>query len=197
MGGQMNPAMMQQMQNMMGGMNRQTGSPNPQGQMNPAMMQQMQMQQMQHMQQQQPGAGFGGNQNMMNSAGQRTPGFNAQDQLAFEQQKYEQRSGSMGAGRMAGGFGPAGPTSWEGMYDEVPQPNIPSGPSGGRSGSVHSGRGGHSRGRQGSSQPPTQPSNAPLNAPTGPKNAGKPGANYRGGGRNTNYRHNPYGHGRG
>jgi RNA-binding protein Musashi len=134
---------------------------------------------------------------MMSSAGPR-PAYNAQEQLAFEQQKYEQqRGGSMGAARMAGGFGPGGPTSWEGMYDEVPAPPIPSGPSGGRAGSAHSGRGGHNRGRQGSSQPPAQPSNAPLNAPTGPKNAGKPGANYRGGGRNSTFRHNPYGHGRG
>jgi RNA-binding protein Musashi len=83
------------------------------------------------------------------------------------------------------------------MYDEVPQPSIPAGPSG-RMGSAPARGGGYNRGRQGSSQPPVQPSNAPANAPTGPKNAGKPGANYRGGGRGGgNYRHNPYGHGRG
>ena len=44
------------------------------------------------------------------------------------------------------GFSPyqqGGPTSWEGMYDEVPQPNIPSGPQGmTRAGSM--GRGMHS-----------------------------------------------------
>ncbi|KAF2478221.1 RNA-binding domain-containing protein [Lindgomyces ingoldianus] len=212
MGGQMNPAMMQQMMAMQqGGMNRpQSGSPHPQaqmggqmgGQMNPAMMQQMQQMQQMQMQQQQAGAGFGGNQAMAAAANR--PAYTAQEQLAFEQQKYEQQQ----ARRMqqaAGYGGQGGPTSWEGMYDDIPQPVMPpQGPSGGRVpnqnfGHGH-GRGGqHNRGRQGSSQPPTQPSNAPPNAPTGPKNPNKPGINYRGGGRNSNnYRHNPYGqHGRG
>ncbi|KAF2746851.1 RNA-binding domain-containing protein [Sporormia fimetaria CBS 119925] len=198
MGGQMNPAMMQQMQSMMGGMNRPTGSPLPQGQMNPM----MQMQQMQQMQMQQQGGGGGGaggfgpnNNNMMGGPGAAAnrPGYNAQEQLAFEQQKFEQQQGRRSG---SGGFGSQGPTSWEGMYDEVPQPSIPSGPSGRMSqGPGRGGHAGYNRGRQGSSQPPAQPSNAPANAPTGPKNAGKPGANYRGGGRNTNYRHNPYSHG--
>jgi RNA-binding protein Musashi len=197
----MNPAMMQQM--MGAGMNRNTGS--PQGGMNPAMMQQMQQMQQMQMQQQQ-GGGYGGQQGMMGGgpAGGPRPAYNAQEQLAFEQQKYEQQQ----ARRMqqqAGYGGQGGPTSWEGMYDDIPQPSIPSGPgSAGRGGFGHGGgrggAGGHQRGqRQGSSQPPSGPSNAPANAPTGPKNAGKPGANYRGGGRNTNnFRHNPYGgHGRG
>lgn len=202
MGGQMNPAMMQQM---MAGMNRGTGSPLQQNQMNPAMMQQMQQMQQMQMQQQQGGGGYGQGGAMMD--GPNRPAYNAQEQLAFEQQKYEQQQ----ARRMqqsAGYGGQGGPTSWEGMYDDIPQPSIPSGPSSGGGGGGggrmnqnfgHGGRGGHARGRQGSSQPPSQPSNAPANAPTGPKNAGKPGANYRGGGRSQggNYRHNPYGHGRG
>jgi RNA-binding protein Musashi len=86
--------------------------------------------------------------------------------------------------------GGGGPTSWEGMYDEVPQPNV-----GGR---VSAGSGGVIRnltpmngkpaaapkgpGASTSTTTPTpQPSNAPANAPTGPKNAGRPGANFRGG----------------
>ena len=213
MGGQMNPAMMQQMMAMqqMGrpqGMSP-TGSPHPQspntqaamqnmGQMNPAMMQQMQqMQQMQMQQQasqQGPGAGgYGTNPAMMNqmAAAAGRPGFNAQEQLAFEQQKYEQQQARR-LQQHAGYGGQGGPTSWEGMYDDVPQPNLP--PAGPAARAVQSGGGGFGRqmspaqggraGRQGSSAPPpVQPSNAPANAPTGPKNAGKPGANYRGGGR--------------
>ncbi|KAF2195863.1 hypothetical protein K469DRAFT_546171 [Zopfia rhizophila CBS 207.26] len=188
MNGQMNPAMMQQMMMQQGGgiSRPQSGSPHPQSpssmsqmnQMSPAMMQQMQ--QMQQMQmQQQGGGGYGGNPAMM---GSQRPGYNAQEQLAFEQQKYEQQQ----ARRMqqaAGYGGQGGPTSWEGMYDDIPQPAMPpQGPSGGRMNqNFHKGH--QNRNRGGSSQPPVQPSNAPVNAPTGPKNAGKPGANYRGGGR--------------
>ncbi|KAH3920348.1 hypothetical protein HBI56_068910 [Parastagonospora nodorum] len=160
MGG-MNPMQMQQMQAQMmnGGMNRNTGSPNPQnmmGGMNPMMQQQM-------------------------MAGGPNGGMNNQDQLAFEQQKYEQQQQ-----RRMQQQGPYGGTpAWEGMYEDMPQP--PSGP--GRGGFK-----GNQRGRQGSSQPPGGPANAPINAPTGPKNAGKPGANYRGGGRHTGgFRHQPYG----
>ncbi|KAF2272198.1 RNA-binding domain-containing protein [Westerdykella ornata] len=189
---QMNPAMMPQM---MAAMNPQAGSPLPQGQMNP-MMQMQQMQQMQ-MQQQQQGGGYGDGSSMMGPGGNR-PGYNAQEQMAFEQQKYEQQQRQMHQGY--GGQG--GPTSWEGMYDDIPQPSIPAGPSGrasqipGHGGRGGGGAGGYNRGRQGSSQPPTQPSNAPLNAPTGPRNAGKPGANYRGGGRHGGgFRHSPYGGG--
>ncbi|KAH7118736.1 RNA-binding protein [Dendryphion nanum] len=205
-GGQMNPMMAQ---GMMGGMNpmgQQAGQMgmNPMGQMNPAMMQQMQ--QMQQQQQQQSGGnGQGGgfspqSVGMMGNnsqGGQQRPPYNAGEQLAFEQQKYEQQQ----ARRMqqqAGYGGQGGPTSWDGMYDDMPQPNIPAGPGGGGRGGFGGGRGGGGRQRQGSSQPPTQVHNAPANAPTGPKNAGKPGANYRGGGRNTGgFRHNPYGGGRG
>ncbi|KAF2728131.1 hypothetical protein EJ04DRAFT_110408 [Polyplosphaeria fusca] len=180
MGGGMNPMMAQMMAQGGGG-----NSPF-QGQMNPAMMQQMQ--------QMQGGGGgnFGGNMMDGGQAGQggpNRPAYNAHEQLAFEQQKYEQQQ----ARRMqqsAGYGGQGGPTSWEGMYDDIPQPSIPAGPSG-RGGF---GPRGGARSRQGSSQPPA--GNAPANAPTGPKNAGKPGANYRGGGRGGGgYRHNPYGKG--
>jgi len=156
------------------------------------MIQQMQQMQQMQMQQQasQQGPGFNGNAAMMNQMGPAAlrPGYNAQEQLAFEQQKYEaQQARRMQQG---GGFGgQGGPTSWEGMYDDVPQPPMP--PQGPAARVANQGGGfgrqaspAHSRqSRQGSSAPPIQPSNAPANAPTGPKNAGKPGSNYRGGGR--------------
>jgi RNA-binding protein Musashi len=130
-GGGMNPAMMQQMQMkqmqqqmQMGNNQPQQGvmspssqSPGPQA-MNPAMMQQMQ-QQMQNQ-----GQGQGQDQ------GQGGPGYNAHEQIAFEQQKYEQQQVNRAA-MDTSGYSPyqqGGPTSWEGMYDEVPQPNIPTGP---------------------------------------------------------------------
>ncbi|KAK1148301.1 hypothetical protein N8T08_010110 [Aspergillus melleus] len=216
MGG-MNPAMMQQqmqmkqMQQMQMGNNQQQGSisppsqsPTPQGMqnmMNPAMMQQMQqMQQMQNQGQGSPSGGsmtgqmgsMGGNNSPgnMNVGGNYTgvrggPGYNAHEQIAFEQQKYEQQQARRAIETRA--FSPyqqGGPTSWEGMYDEVPQPNIPTGPQAmTRAGSM--GRG-----------PTPQPqSAAPANAPTGPKNAGKPGANYRGGGRGGHRGFHPYARG--
>ena len=218
MGG-MNPAMMQQMQAMqqmkaMQAMQQQQNqargsqSPLPQSPgmggmqgMNPAMMQQMQ--QMQQMQMQQAaaqaggGAGFGGGPmgaspqpgmggfGPAGPAGGRrgTPGYNAQDQLAFEQQKYEQQQARRAAqeAQQMQSYG-GGPTSWEGMYDDVPQPNMGGG--GGRGGGG-GGRGGN-RGSQGPQAAP------PANAPTGPKNAGKPGANYRGGGRGGHRGFHPY-----
>lgn len=182
MGG-MNPMAMQQMM-MAQQQNRNTGSPNPQnmmgGGMNP-MMQQMMMQ----------GNNGNGGQNMMPNNGPR-PAYTAQEQMAFEQQKFEQQQ--QRRMQQQGGYsGAGGPTAWDGMYEDMPQPgnNIPSGPSGGRGG--FKGNGGRGV-RQGSSQPPSGPANAPANAPTGPKNAGKPGANYRGGGRHTGgFRHQPYG----
>ena len=128
------------------------------------------------------GAGTGG------SGGRRgTPGYNAKDQLMFEQHKYEQQHA-----RRAGpetNYQQGGPMSWEGMYDDVPQPSSGSGSGsgGGGSGSGGSGRnahhGGQSRNGRGGPVRTPQPSAAPANAPTGPKNAGVPGANYRGGGR--------------
>lgn len=195
----MTPQMMalwwQQMQRMMGmymgggapGM--MGGAPNM-GQMNPQMMQQMYMQ----MQQKQNGGvtGPGGNNSPMNAmnggaggnnspmpnapagpAGanrQGTPGsMNPQQQQMFEQQKYAQ-----------GGQG-----QWDGMYDDG---NNMGQDGGNMGGGFNGGRGrGRFRGRGGGAghfqdkQPPSGPSNAPVNAPTGPKNAGQPGANYRGG----------------
>ncbi|KAJ5590077.1 hypothetical protein N7450_004049 [Penicillium hetheringtonii] len=150
-------AMMQQQMNMAGG----GGMGGGMGGMNPAMMQQMQqMQQMQRQQMgskpsndeshdatssgpgpinpgsdsaspnphaqfnRQAGAGAG--------AGAGGPGYNAQEQIAFEQQKYEQQQARRVMDNRS--FSPyqqgGGPTSWEGMYDEVPQPNIPTGPQG-------------------------------------------------------------------
>ncbi|MCJ1439102.1 hypothetical protein MMC27_008493 [Xylographa pallens] len=196
------------------------GMQNMQG-MNPAMMQQMQqMQQMQMQSQQvQGGAGFGAQMNggkpvptgpsigggfgaagatgpAGGGARRGTPGYNAQEQLMFEQQKYEQqqaRRAAQEAQQMQYGNGP---TSWEGMYDDVPQPNLGGGQGGmgrgmqqggfnrqmsqGSNGSGHKGPQQQNRGSQGPQAPKEAP---PANAPTGPKNAGVPGANYRGGGR--------------
>ncbi|GIZ48590.1 hypothetical protein CKM354_001164300 [Cercospora kikuchii] len=182
MGG-MNPMMMQQMQAMRAA---QQGG----GQMNPAMMQQMAAMQ-------QGGGGFpnsqspmnggmgrggpgsaGGNGNSNNNGGVsqqgQQGGFTAQDQLMFEQQKYERQT----MARMQGqNFG--GQNTWDGMYDDVPPPDNMMGPGGHNNRGNFGGRGGRGGGRQGSAQPP----NAPAGAPTGPKNPGKPGGNYRGGGR--------------
>ena len=181
---------LQQMQQAQMGQQQGSQSPLPQSPgtqgsmqgMNPAMLQQMQqMQQMQMQQAQaqaQQGAGGGGGGPMGASPGpgftggrRGTPGYNAQDQLAFEQQKYEQqqaRRAAQEAQQMQSYQ--QGPTSWEGMYDDVPQP-------GGRGGGGGGGRGAN----RGSAGPPAGAPTAPANAPTGPKNAGKPGANYRGG----------------
>ncbi|KAL8937031.1 MAG: hypothetical protein Q9211_003894 [Gyalolechia sp. 1 TL-2023] len=211
--GAMNPAVMQQMQQMQqmqkmqqqmaarqqGSQSPMPQSPGPQGMagMNPAMMQQMQ--QMQAMQQQMQGVGGFGvplaspmptNTPPGGFGGRRgTPGYNAQDQLAFEQQKYEQqqaRRAAQEAQQMQ--YHQGGPTSWEGMYDDVPQPNMSHHGGGmgrgGRGGRGGAGHGGHQQQQQQQQQQPTPgPQSAPpANAPTGPKNAGKPGANYRGGG---------------
>lgn len=141
MGG-MNPAMLQQMQmkqmqqmqmgnnQQQGGMSPSSQSPGPQGMQNmmsPSMMQQMQNQG----QGNNNGGGQMGNNMGMggNFSGSRGPGYNAQEQIAFEQQKYEQQQVRRAMENR--GFSPyqqGGPTSWEGMYDEVPQPNIPTGP---------------------------------------------------------------------
>lgn len=143
MGG-MNPAMMQQMQQMQmkqmqqqqqqqqGGMSPNPQSPgSQQNMMNPAMMQQMQNQgQGGGSGSVSPGpnaGGMGANYNRQPGG----PGYNAQEQIAFEQQKYEQQQARRAMENRA--FSPyqqGGPTSWEGMYDEVPQPNIPTGPQG-------------------------------------------------------------------
>lgn len=233
---QMQMKQMQQMQmgnQQQGSMSPPSQSPTPQMQnmMNPAMMQQMQqMQQMQGQGQGQGGnvgampaqmgnagnnggGGAGGAANM-NAAGNYTgnrggPGYNAHEQIAFEQQKYEQQQARrVGDNRSFSPYQQGGPTSWEGMYDEVPQPNIPTGPqSMTRADSM--GRGMYSipspfpllavlltiQSTNQESNPGSTPqpqSTAPANAPTGPKNAGKPGANYRGGGRGGHRGFHPY-----
>ncbi|KAF1810773.1 RNA-binding domain-containing protein [Eremomyces bilateralis CBS 781.70] len=194
----MNPAMMQQMMAMQQqqqqqqqgrGQNPQSPGMNPAAMMgmNPAMMQQMQAQaqaqQQAAMQGQGQGPGSGstpgtppaGPSAQLQQPGAPNPtgtnganpnpsrGYPAEP---FDQQKYDrqqqQRMQQYGA---HGGFG--SPTSWDGMYDGDPQPG------------AGGGRGGMSPG----GDAPVQPSQAPANAPTGPKNAGRPGANYRGGGR--------------
>lgn len=115
------------------------------------------------------------------------PAFNAQEQMMFEQQKYERQQAARQNVRMqhhqfAGNnsFTGGGPTSWEGMYDDIPQPAMP--PAGPRSNSGAGGHGGGGRGGKAQSAKSASPAvNAPANAPTGPKNAGRPGGNYRGG----------------
>jgi RNA-binding protein Musashi len=202
----MNPAMMQQMQQMMQQQRMQGNqSPTMPGMpggppMDPAMMQQMM---------QQGGFGPGSPQSMSGMMSPNKPGFTAIEQNAFEQAKYErqqvQRMQQQQFAATHSSFGQGGPTSWEGMYDDVPQPNPPpSGPrnannggGGGRGGpgpqrgNQHRGGGHHNKHQQ--NTPPVQPNNAPANAPTGPKNAGKPGANYRGGAPRGGHRYHPYG----
>ncbi|KAK5056840.1 hypothetical protein LTR84_012372 [Exophiala bonariae] len=184
--GQMTPQMMmqmQQMQKMQGG-----NSPNPQGGMgNMQGMNPQMMQQMMQMQQQQSGMNamnnMGGGRGSMGQGQTNNRGsFSAQEQMAFEQQKYEhqqqtRRQGSFPAGPRSGGFQNQNPQSWEGMYDDVPQPD------GGHAGPV----------RNNTPKPPKGPaaqaSAAPANAPTGPKNPGKPTGGFRGG----RGRFHPYG----
>nr|POF27655.1 putative rna-binding protein [Quercus suber] len=153
---QQNPAMMQQMMQRQG--------------MNPAMMQQMQQ-----MQQQQAGGypGMAQNGSPMNGGAGTRPGFNAQEQLMFEQQKYE---------RQSVGGGPAVPggnqNTWDGMYEGAEAPAVLNNQQ------MRGGFNGRGRGGRASQQPTPQPGGqAPIGAPTGPKNAGRAGANYRGGGR--------------
>ncbi|TKA65983.1 hypothetical protein B0A49_07161 [Cryomyces minteri] len=188
-----------------------------QGNMNLAMVQQMQQMQAQQMMAQQAAAaqaqahaqgGYAGMNNANPNAanpnaggmispmpGVNRPAYNAQEQLAFEQQKYERQQ----AQRLQhphqqayGSYGPgAGPTSWEGMYDDVaPPPAMVGAARGGAGGMQGAGFGGRQMspaGRGGMQQNSNRASQAagaaPANAPTGPKNAGVRGANYRGGGR--------------
>ena len=168
-GNNQNPAaMMQAMQGMNPAMMQQMG-------MNPVMLAQMQAQMAGASNTGSPGPPSQPGANRHGTPGG-TPGFNAQDQLLFEQQKYEQQQAQRG-----GGFG-GGPTSWEGMYEDVPQP----GGGGGQGGFGGRGRGGYGgfRGGGGGGGGGGGPQPAPpANAPTGPKNAGRPGANWRGGGR--------------
>lgn len=146
----MNPAMMQQMQQMqmrqqqMAGQQQGTMSPGPQSpSTQPAMPNMMNAAMMQPNQASNATSGVGSdtaspgpNAAAMSAAmgGNRQPGpgYNAHEQLAFEQQKYEQQQAHRSMDPR--GFSPyqqqGGPTSWEGMYDEVPQPHIPKGPAG-------------------------------------------------------------------
>lgn len=183
MGGmQMNPQMMMQnMQNMQQGGGMQSMTPQMQQQM-------MQMMQMQN----QGGMNMGANQ-QRNGNGQSRPGsgFSALEQQAFEQQKYEQQVAKRHSGSRGGNFNQqqqqGGPQSWEGMYDGEPQPD-----GGSQKGSVGAVRNNTPQGNRPPKGPTPQPSNAPANAPTGPKNAGKPGSNFRGG-RGGGGRYHPYG----
>ncbi|KAK1056172.1 hypothetical protein LTR74_015142, partial [Friedmanniomyces endolithicus] len=150
-GNNMSPAMMaaywQRMQQYFSMMQQQMAmSQNPQAQMmqNPQMMQQMMAQRgmqgmnpqmMQQMAAMQGYPGMGqeqqGSQSPGGGGGGATPGgsrsgFNAQEQLMFEQRKYEQQSMQQ---RMQPNqqFGPGngggqGGNTWEGMYDDVPAP---------------------------------------------------------------------------
>ncbi|KAK4201403.1 putative nuclear polyadenylated RNA-binding protein [Triangularia verruculosa] len=211
--GQMNPAMMQQMQAMMaqqggggggvpGGMSAGPGSVGGPGS---------------------PMGMHGQVGSPIGSSGQggSKVGYSAYEQQQFEQQKYEQQQGRRGGSRGApdmqaaynqgGAFGGGGgggsmssqggqgaPTSWEGMYDDVPQPIMSTGGGyGGGPGRNFKNRGQHNNQHQMSMSPgPSDPMNAPpANAPTGPKNAGRPGANYRGGGRGGNRGFHPYARG--
>ena len=193
----MNPQLMQQMQQMqqmqmkqMQGQQQGSMSPAPQSpgsqnsmqgmgnmqNMNPQQ-QQMMMQQMQMM----------GGMNGMNNGMQNMPqgprgGFSALEQQAFEQRKYEEQHArrSGGSGSFQNQQVPGGPTSWEGMYDGEPQPNQ------GRAGAgvvrnLTPNNNGPLKAPKGPGAPSPQPGSAPANAPTGPKNAGKPGSNFRGG----------------
>lgn len=218
-------AMQQQMAPQQGSQSPLPQSPGTQAMqgMNPAILQQMQqmqqlqMQQAQAQVQAQAGGGFGGpaqaspqinsspsggGAGMSNFGARRgTPGYNAQDQLLFEQQKYEQQQARRAAqeAQQMQSYQQGGPTSWEGMYDDVPQPNMSGsqtstgrGAQGGFGGSSSGGSKGGQHQNRGSQGPQSAP---PANAPTGPKNAGKPGANYRGGGRGAHRGFHPYARG--
>ncbi|KAK5116918.1 hypothetical protein LTR62_006639 [Meristemomyces frigidus] len=204
-------SMMQQQMSMnqgaaagMGGMNPQMMAMMAQQRgMNPQMMQQMMASQ------QQGQGGYGGGQptGMQSPGGtpgaQQAGGFNAQEQLMFEQRKYEQAAmQQMGPGNGSQANFNGG--TWEGMYDDVPAPagmqqgggmGMSMGPRGNFNGGVGRGRGAGTRYGSGT---PTQ---APINAPTGPKNSnGPPGGgrgNYRGGGRGGHRGFHPYARGGG
>ncbi|KAI0206876.1 hypothetical protein F4808DRAFT_405634 [Astrocystis sublimbata] len=186
-----NPAMMQmlqmqQMQQQMQQQMAQGGGANAQGMaaMNQAMMQQMQNQMMGNTG---SGQGQGGDDNQNYGDYNQQQGFNQRGGGGRRGGRggYSQGYGNMGGGGGGGGGGGNDPTSWEGMYDDVPQPNFSQGGRGG----FHRNRGGYQQGST-SNDPNHAP---PANAPTGPKNAGKPGANYRGGGRGGNRGFHPYG----
>ena len=112
--------------------------------MNPQMMQQM-------MQMNQQGAPMSPNGS---NSGNQQPGFNAQEQLMFEQQKYERQQNA----RMQ--FQGGGNT-WDGMYDDVPAPAGVA--QGGRGNFGGQNRGGGRNSQSGTPQPPAaQPGQAPV-----------------------------------
>lgn len=178
MGG-MNPAMMQQMGMNPAMMAQMQGQQGP-GPMSPGMQSGMQS----------PGGSYGGQMMGQNPAGQ--PAFTPQDQLAFEQSKYERQT----MARMQHvGYNQG--NMYENMYDDGAPP--PMGPGGGGNrgfGGRGNRRGGGNkldggRGGGGAGQTPDAP---PINAPTGPKSQQtRPGGNYRGGrGRGNNSGFRPY-----
>ncbi|KAF2228035.1 hypothetical protein BDZ85DRAFT_293023 [Elsinoe ampelina] len=188
-GAGMNPMMQQQMMAMM----QQNGGGGGGG--GGGMDQRMMQQQMQAMQQ---GGGGGGQGHGQGQGGRQN--FSPQEQMAFEQQKYERQAQGQGAGSPFGGAAGGGPggSSWEGMYEDVPAPmGMDDGGQGGgfrgrgRGGFRGRGRGGGGPLQQGGGQPP----NAPANAPTGPRNAGGGGRGYRGGGRGGHRGFHPYARG--
>lgn len=194
----MSPTMMvqywQKMQQFMAMMQAQQAMGGMMGGMNPAMMQQMKMAQMQQMQQQMQGMqgkdiqGMQGmNPQMMQQMMQMQQATQAGGDANFNNPQIQGAPTGPGANNRRNGssfnpreqgmqnFNQGDATSWEGMYDDVPQPNMPpSGPTsrGGQQGSFS---------RGGFKAPPSGPSNAPAGAPTGPRNATLPGSNYRGG----------------
>ncbi|CAK7271834.1 hypothetical protein SEPCBS57363_004825 [Sporothrix epigloea] len=147
----------------------------------------------------QGGGGSGGGNGPPNNGPGGRGNFNAMEQHMFEQQKYDQAQRSGSAGPVGGGPGSAAgggsnngsQSPWgasngggDGSYD-----NSSNGQGSQQHGMGHQvgggGRGGfHNNNRGGGSIGLSDTQNAPpANAPTGPKNAGRPGANYRGGGR--------------
>ncbi|QIW98761.1 hypothetical protein AMS68_004279 [Peltaster fructicola] len=102
----------------------------------------------------------------------------------FEQQKYERQQM---ARMQQQNFTQGG--AWDGMYEDEPAPGNGNGGRGG-----FAGRGGRG-GRGGGAGTAAVPVQAPAGAPTGPKNAGRPGSNYRGGGRGSHRGYHPYARG--
>ncbi|CCT68451.1 probable heterogeneous nuclear ribonucleoprotein HRP1 [Fusarium fujikuroi IMI 58289] len=164
--------------------------------MNPAMWQNMM--QMQQMQQQMMGRGGGGAnaQNMMQNMNPQM----MQQMQQMQQQMMQQQGQQGGQDAASGSASPTASASGGGgrgydnnNYNQYQQAQ--GGRRGGRGGyGGHGGHGGYGGfNRAGSASANSDPQHAPpANAPTGPKNAGKPGANYRGGGRGGNRGFHPY-----
>lgn len=189
----MSPQMMaqyfQRMNNYIAMMAMRNGMP-----MNPQMQQMMQMQQMQQMM---GGRGGPGGQNMM------TPQMmqQMQQQMQQQQQMMQQQGGDDGSGGYNNNYGGGGGGGGRGGYHHQGRGGRRGGYGGhndGGHGGGYGGGGGNYGGQQSyegmyDDVPQGGGQNAPpANAPTGPKNAGKPGANYRGGGRGGNRGFHPY-----